>query len=312
MRLTASLFTVLLGDFIAIKYYRKKPRCEVTLVDNVYESKKVGIILQGPPVYVNKFTINTLRFYREKYPESVIVISVWSDVQSHFVDEVEALGIKVLINKKPSPGINNINLQIKSTSAAIQYLQKSCDYILKTRSDQRCDCENDFLGHFQNLQKIFPMEERSLEKRLIVSNLRMSSDRFYGITDFLMFGTSKDMELYWCIPFDSKVQSDYRREKDMRFFIRTEISEGYLVSNFCSNVGYNCDWTELDSQQFLARFFCIVNRNEIGHFWYKYHWQFDNFLRRDDQISFISELSFSAWVEYYLREKSSINTMKQQ
>ena len=131
----------------------------------------------------------------------------------------------------------------------------------------------------------------------------MSPDRLYGITDFFMFGTTKDIALYWCIPFDSKTESDFVVEHDKRFFIRSEVSEGYLVSRFCNNVAYECKWTEEDSNRFFSRFFCVVNRNELGHFWYKYNWQYDNFLLDGNVIDIKEELSFATWLDCYLREE---------
>jgi hypothetical protein len=133
----------------------------------------------------------------------------------------------------------------------------------------------------------------------------MSPDRLYGVTDFFMFGTTKDMELYWCIPFDTKSKSDFVEENDKRFFIRSEVSEGYLVSRFCNNVEYTCKWTEEDSDKFFSRFFCVVNRNELGHFWYKYNWQNDNFLLEDNTIDIKEEISFASWLDCYLKEENS-------
>ena len=268
LRAAARIFSRLLDTLIVVKIINKK----TNKFYEQYKYEKVGIIIQGPPVYQDDFTLNTIKFYIAKYPLSIIVVSAWDDTDVSFISEAKRSGAVVLLSKKPAPGISNINLQIHTTKVALEYLEPYSDYVLKTRSDQICDSQNDWIGYFLNLQKIFPVQEGALQNRLIISSLGSFNNRLYGIPDFLMFGSYSDMNLFWAIPFDKKKSSERQVELNPDFFIREEVAEGYLVSMFCKNIGFQLKWDLTDSQKFIAHYFCVADKEAIGPFWFKSFW----------------------------------------
>ena len=86
-----------------------------------YSSKSVCIIMQGPIIKDNDFTINTLSLYKKIFRKHSIILSTWDDESSLNIDRIKSLGIEVILNKKPDyAGIANINFQIVSTSSESQ------------------------------------------------------------------------------------------------------------------------------------------------------------------------------------------------
>lgn len=298
MKIIASFFTKASGFFITFHAYPNNVTQGFNSI--LSDVSRVGIIVQGPFDSSHDFTIDTLRSYRKAYPNAKIVFSSWLGLDSSIVEKIKKMGIHVILSKKTAKSINNINLQIKSTSVAIEYLKPFCDYILKTRSDQRCSTSVDFISGFMNLLTLYPSESSELDSRLIFSSLRTFRNRLYGVPDFLMFGKTADMELYWCIPFDTKTMEDVKREPDSDFFIREEVSEGFLVHNFFKNVNYSPTWNQEDSDEFLAKYFCVINSTEIGHFWHKYNWFLGNIYFDGNRYHIYKEITFMYWLEKYL------------
>ena len=124
IKLANRFFSSLLGNYILLRIFKRTPNFLAVNKSEINRFSEVGIILQGPPVYKDDFTFNTVNLYKQKYPYAQIIVSLWDDVDDDYVKKVEALNVKVLISKKPTPGINNINLQIKSTEVAIKFLKQ--------------------------------------------------------------------------------------------------------------------------------------------------------------------------------------------
>ena len=83
-----------------------------------------------------------------------------------------------------------MNFQVVSSMSGIEYLEnQNCEYILKTRSDQRI-CKPHFLGFFLCLLKQFPAQNNNGMKRLVVTQGMVGGVMLkpFMITDFLYFG----------------------------------------------------------------------------------------------------------------------------
>lgn len=234
-------------------------------------NKDYGIVIQGPVILKDEFTYNTLRLYRHLYPNISIVLSTWEKTEKSVIKKFEQIGVTVILNELPEyKGVVNINLQLITTQAGINCLQKQdVKYILKVRTDQRI-CRNiDFLSGMRNLQKAFPIEKENISERLVIINANTFKARLYGITDMLMFGAIEDLKSYWCIPLEAKENVKLGHD-DPTFYIKNKVGEGLLVQEFFNLTKFNPNWTDTDSNNFINKYFCIIDKEPLDFFWFKY------------------------------------------
>ena len=271
---------------------------------NVYLNinEEFGIVMQGPVVTDKDFTYNTLKLYKYKYPYARILLSTWEGQSSHALSKIRDLGVLVIENVIPfNRGNLNINLQIVSSKVGINELKKfNVKYLLKVRTDQRM-CKNmDFLAAMRNLQKTFPVDNNVLNSRLIICSTNSFKSRLYGITDMLMFGHVNDMEMFWSIPQETNglATSNYL---DPVYYMKNEIGEGYLLKHFSNNLRIKLCWSRSDSLRFIVDHFCIIDKEQLDLFWFKYDRFFESFefVRYRDHINW-ERMEFSDWInEYY-------------
>jgi hypothetical protein len=286
-----------------LNYYTISKSIELAKFNSYNEHhSEIGIVIQGPIVLKNNFTIETLKLYKKLYPNIIIVLSTWKGLDKKVLREIGQIkDVYFILSDMPeNKGINNINLQIKSTTEGVEFLErKGCKYVLKTRTDQRLETKNDFINLFLNFQQIFPFLGTNLQKRLIISSLNTLKKRYYGISDMLMFGTMEDMKKYWCVGYENKSPNKVNEENEDRFFIRQGTSEGYLVMNFMQKINYIPIWTELDHRKFIAKYFAIIDYQQVNHFWFKYNW----WIRTIETDSLENNIiSFSDWLEIKINE----------
>ncbi len=248
----------------------------------VYEhlDERYAIVMQGPLINKDHFTLETLKLYRHIYPGIQIVLSTWKIDDKELVGILKDLRIKVIQNERPNyVGACNINLQITSTVNGLQSLDfQKVIYVLKTRSDQRCCKAFNFLEYMNALQGKYPLQEQTvLKERLIIASLDTYMIRLYGVTDMFMFGTATDMLKYWDIPLDGlrEVPAIMSAEKMISF----KIAEGYILDHFFKTVGFIPNWSLADSNHFFSKYFCIIDKEQLDLFWFKYNRFFDSIIQ---------------------------------
>ncbi len=70
-----------------------------------------AIILQGPLVAIDDFSLETVRYYRRFAPKSVVIVSTWSDESESELQKLRDLGAEVITSDRPiEPGRMNVNL----------------------------------------------------------------------------------------------------------------------------------------------------------------------------------------------------------
>jgi len=286
---------IIFSDDYLIKYYE------------VYSDidDKFGIIMQGQIIIENNFTYNTLKLYRYKYPRIRIVLSTWLGQDKEVISSIRKLGINVIENVMPkNRGVVNVNLQIFSTKAAIIELKKfNVNYILKVRSDQRNYINTDFLSYMRNLQITFPLRKSNLSSRLIIISANTFRSRLYGVTDMLMFGQIEDMEKFWCIPLEKNnvFSSQFPEPVD---YMKNEVGEGYLIKHFFESTGFVPKWTSENSLEFVIRYFCIIDKEQLDFFWLKYDRFFESFdFQRIKDYIYWERINFSDWMNEYYKFK---------
>ena len=294
LRLIKEYFVILTNQFLIFEIKKYK-------IDDVKPiekySNEIGIVIQGPLNKQNNFSLQTIKFLKRKYPNVFMVLSTWEGEDEESLLILKELGVKCIKSKLPKNiGIKNINLQIFSSKVGLEFLKKSgCKYALKMRTDQSLNESNDFIGFFLNILTQFyhkNLNEYPLNKKLIISSLNTFKNRYYGVSDMLMFGEIEDMEKYWTPKFDTKKLSDIVVENDNHFFMRQETAEGYLICEFMKAVSHEPKWTEEDHRSFMAKFFVLIDHCSVGHFWFKNKW----WMRNNSSNEY---LSFGDWLNMY-------------
>ena len=264
-----------------------------------------AIVVQGPLVAQDNFTMTTLKLYRLNFPDASIIFSTWA-VSKTIVDELKKHAIIVLQNKPPQiAGISNLNMQIVTSKAGIIYAEKNgAQFILKTRSDQRIYHPSLDLYLF-SLLRAFPLKSKKLEQtnRLIGISLDSQKYRIYGLSDMFLFGCASDMIKYWDATMDTRQGLDKIINIDAitnRGFSELCIGPVYLNTKFLEKIGHTCKWTLKDSFTVLKDRFIIVDQSAIKLLWHKYTINEERY----SQFGFFDpEISFNDWLTLY----SSIN-----
>lgn len=260
----------LIGYFIIFKIRKIKISTELSKFPQYLNSGKgVALILQGPILERNDFTLETVKLYRHLYPNLNIIISTWIGVDPKLISQFEKNNVVVLQSEKPKfGGFSNINLQIKSTVAALNFSKElGATYVLKSRTDQRINSSFDYLGYMKNIMHSNPVDSKFLKSRLVVCNLNMYEGRKYILSDMFMFGNVDDMHLYWDQPTQQVVAAyDYSRT-----FLENNLSEAYFVNSFMNRVHFKPSFKPENVLQFFDDFFYVVDKNVIDIFWYKYN-----------------------------------------
>jgi hypothetical protein len=157
------------------------------------ETDQTAIVIQGPIMYENDFTLNTVKLYKNIFPNSKIILSTWDDEK---VDIFKNICHVVKSIKPPNYGRKNVNLQIISTINGIKLASNlGCNYVLKTRCDQRIHSKN-LLPYF------FKLLSPNYDK-LIISSFNTFKLRYISVSDMFMFGSTKELSLYWNTELDN-------------------------------------------------------------------------------------------------------------
>ena len=263
---------------------------------------RFAIVIQGPYIYDDDFTIETIKIYRQNFPESIIILSTWS-VSVDIIEALKKHDVYVIQNQKPTnPGISNINLQIITSSVGILAARDlRAQYVLKTRTDQRI--YHPSLETFLfNILKTFPLAEDAPIQinRLIVISLGTLKYRLYGVSDMFLYGHIDDMVRYWNIPLDVRKDSLDKRCNEgvntWRTFSTWRVCEVYLCTEFLKSIGRDITFTLADSFRVFRDHFVVIDQAAIKLYWHKYTLNAERYAGLG---FFDAELSFNDWLILY-------------
>ena len=270
-------------------------------VSNEYKHPKVGIVLQGP-LFDGNFVAETIKIYKSNFKFSNVefIVSTWSDEKEKQIQILKEKGIHIVLSDKISnAGGGNLNFQIISTLAGLKKARElNCEYVVKTRTDQRF-YETNILETCFNLQNIFPVNSDKLHSRLIALSFNTFKYRWYGISDMFLFGHIDDVEKYWNIPFSDQSDETWATKNQFEQFQQL-CPETYIVRHFLKNINYNVKDTLQDSYKVIADLFVIIDKEMIEMYWPKYsnmscRWEF--FCPHA-----MEELRFKDWINLYMRK----------
>lgn len=275
-----------------------------TFSDKLKFSAKIAIVIQGPIIKDEDFTLETIKIYKKNFDDTIIILSTWEDENKDYLRKIKKEGIEIILCKKPEyPGISNINFQITTSIEGLRKAKaKDIDYALKTRTDQRMYAPNikDFLC---NVIEQFPVVSGYKQKMRIVGvSLNTFKYRLYGLSDMNTFGQIDDMLLYWGVDLDLRKFTDIeisRASRSIKNFAEWGVCETYFEIEFLKKIGRELKWTLEDSWKAYSEHFCIVDKEILDLYWYKYERRKEYKYLCYDSIRANQELNFREWLNLH-------------
>lgn len=265
------------------------------------DGAEVALLVQGPLVEDNDFTLETLRGYRKQFPQSRIIFSTWPDARK-VESPLRSLEIDLVVSEKPAvSGPSNFNLQLLSTQAGLHRAQMmNAKYALKTRSDQRINHPS-ALTYLLNLLKNYPLKfakDSGLKGRLIGISRDTFKHRIFGLSDMFMFGYTDDLVRYWSVEqrTESKGGAQAPKVLTWRDQYAQQVTETFLMLRFLERVGYSFEPTLFATLDAYRRYFLIVNHASLELYWHKY--THDDDWHPDFKLKHY-ELGFHDWLLLY-------------
>lgn len=263
----------------AFTTYWNRPKYseDICAFSQSYSNPSIAIILQGPILRQNDFTLETVKLYHRYYPACPIVVSTWDDEPETIIKEITEIGSNVFVvqSKKPeNRGWGNINYQRRSSCAGINFAESlGCEYTLKSRTDQRIYSSNSML-FFKSLIDMFPLKVKtSARGRIAVCGLSTIKNRLYNICDMLLFGYTEDIKRYFSPPETDKMPEDNPPDEFLHpvEYAMFRPGEIFFASHYIESLGYRLRWTFEDSDYFRNELFVVFDAENIDLFWPKYN-----------------------------------------
>lgn len=231
-----------------------------------------AIVLQGPVIHKDNFTLETILLYKKHFKDAIVILSTWEGEDLSAIAEIEHSEVYVILSKKPNnPGISNINFQIESSRRGIEKArQLGAHYILKTRTDQRMYAPN-ALYYLFSLVKSYKLSLNvHLQKeRLVGVSLNTFKYRMYGLSDMFLYGNAQDISNFWRVNFDERAAVD-TENLSLREYAQERLCEVYLMTNYLKLINHNIQWNLNDSFAAFSNYFYIIDKEAIDLFWPKY------------------------------------------
>ena len=121
--------------------------------------EKFAIIIQGPIQENFNFLKNSLEIYKKIFKKAYIIISTWENEDPKIINKLKNSNTHIIFNKEIEKSKYNINQQIISTNAALNYARENnIKYCLKTRADIRI-CNNNLEAFLISLLKTFAVKK---------------------------------------------------------------------------------------------------------------------------------------------------------
>ena len=235
----------------------------------------IGIVIQGPVLHESAFTLETAALYLRTFPTAHIVISTWlnDDLWEH--PSLQDPRLHIVRSEPPKlSGLGSTNFQIVSTRAGIECLEKfGCQFILKTRSDQRVYASN--LDHyFISLLKQYPSQSALQHGRIIELSMNICRYRPYSMCDMFQFGYISDMKTMWFVELDNRHMSTKEfssRKMTSREVSQANIGEIYLHRKYLENIKDDSAISMRIYYRALLKNFIVIDKEQVDLYWHKYH-----------------------------------------
>lgn len=242
---------------------------------------KITIIIQGPIIRRNNFTLNSINLYL-KNCNSNIILSTWeNELLNSEIKDLRKIGVVVLINKLPKiKGPSNLNCQILSTLNAIKIAKlKRNKFIIKTRTDFRIYLENFDI----KILKLFNDYKKKNKFLKIGSTNFTLKNRLFSLSEILMFGETNNLNNYFSKLYTDREYSDFnfflKKQKKESFFLRESYNcfpENFLCYKYLKlKINKKIKYNSENYIGALKKYFIIIDNSILDIFWYKYNHQYE-------------------------------------
>ena len=292
-----------------------------------------AIVLQGPILYEDNFTSDTLKLYIHNFPHAKLIVSTWKGVKEEFKIFCKKSGVFLIENDMPiHSGPGNINYQLVSSAAGVNMAKTlGCKYTVKSRTDQRIYAA-DAMVYFKNILKTFKVENSGVQncsgRIIFISYGKSFLKRPFCLCDFLTSGYTEDIERLYNLPLDTVREDDYHikhiKQEEIfnvafakkiepfdnispydcfdnfnKLYYECMCAEEYIVYNY-----YNSYCEKIDSHSDLLKAYnlflktkaVIIDDNQLMLYWPKYRLYSG---KQETEYDFAGKLTFKKWLDIY-------------
>ncbi len=267
--------------------------------DAIRHQPKTAIVLQGPIVHHRDFTLQTIQLYHRLFPDCEIILATWQTEDQDYLKLFDLPKTHIILSQPPKlAGVANINYQLISSQAGTQLAQDiGCQYVLKTRTDQRMYAPNVMEFLLQTVRHFAIHPKYKPHQRIVSMSLNSFKYRLYSLSDMFIFGRTDDVLLYFSAPLDTR-----RRPKavtSLRDVSKQNFCEVYLATHYLKAIGFKVTWSLRNSWQALADCFAIIDSESLDLFWPKYQQWLEYRYRTYDQLLNKQTLDYKEWFIIY-------------
>lgn len=270
-------------EFCSI-YRRPKYSTQIASVEQETDAqRKTAIIMQGPLISKDNFTVETVKIYGKLYPGALVIVSTWENESGEIINQLKKLdNCEVVLSELPVySGMRNLNYQIYSTMTGIRKAKElGRKYVFKTRCDFRF-VKIGLIDFFVALCKEYPINENihyQKERIIVGGDVLASYFRAFWVADRFSFGQIDDMYQYWNYEMDSydMLKSVVREKlkKDQKTWREVTESglcgEPRIIMNYLKRMnGAIPECSVKNYWEVLKRQFITVSFEETGAYWMK-------------------------------------------
>ena len=276
-------------DYVSVMRRPKKAE-GITSIEGATDIQNMtAIVMQGPLMTRDDFTLETVKIYRKIFPGCLIIVSTWNDSPLEAVKKIEQIkNCKVIVSEYPKhSGHAHLNYQVFSVMAGLRYARDSGrTYAVRTRTDQRI-ARIGCIEFMYQLLKTYPVDAsvRYQKERIILhGGVGGSMFNAFWPGDVFAFGTTEDMIKYW----DCELENvDVGRDENAEIFYNTlrsgrleelagMVPEITLQDNYYKRMGDPINEFTLKSYwERMKRQFIFLSSEDISLYFPKYLSRFD-------------------------------------
>lgn len=302
--------------YVTLNFRPKKAERLISIEKESQNASKFAIIMQGPLIEKDEFTLETVKVYNKLFPGVCIIISTWESENGEYIKKISKCeNVSIVLSKMPSfSGKNNFNYQLYSTRRGLEQARKlGKSYVLKSRNDYRIT-KRGLMEYLYNLLETFPVtgHEISLKKRIVIINGGLSSMlKPYYVGDQVNFGHIDDMDTLWNIDF---LNENLKSEEFYSWLKRehvTWVDERKETSMLCkplilNNTGREAEFTNQAYWSLMKDYFITISAKDINVYWIKYDSKYEetlwdgDYCRNDsDDVCYCYNWTISEWINLY-------------
>ena len=298
------------GQFTTYHERPKYGRQIGTWSDPDIRQEPTAIVMQGPVVPEDDFTLETLKLYARHMPQCRLILSTWDDTAPSLLAPIASQGVEIVLCEKPAlAALFNLNMQVVSAASGVRAaVERGAEWVLKTRTDQRLYDPN-ALSFLVALAKTFPPKDSPKQRHRIVG-VGFGTLKFapYHVTDQTVFGHAEDMLSYWTPPLRENPPPAHWPTTLPEIFTKVPIGElcrlaspeAYFASQFLLKMGRPLKWTLEDTWAAYRDCFCFVDMAATDFFWVKgQFYSLREHMHHYDVVSNRLEVGFREWMLLY-------------